>query len=494
MIAAEASARAQRPHTAAQLLVKARKGTHAVLAARLLSIGCTAASITILARLIPPADFGIWAMTIVPLGVMTIVRELGLVSAIVKAKTLAPEQQDAYFWTSVAMSLAAAALLAMAAPLLSSFYGAPLLRPVVWACCISLAVSGVGLVHAALLRRGLEYNKIVVIEGGGLLCGLVAGVGGAFLWRDVWALVAGHVASAVWMCATAWILCRWIPGGPRRGRAAIDLSFSVQVMLSNLLTFAGNNIGLVVGYRFPAADLGFFNRGQTLFNLANFAVLTPITEVGFALLCRLKAEDAYRDAYVALARRVAVLFIPYAALLPILSGDLVRALLGPAWDPAAPILAWFAPAVFAQAFSALFAQLMMSQGRGRELRNFTAIDLLVRAGGAMLGSPFGIAGMAAGFSLAAFFVSVPLMAWIGRRSGPVRLADQLVAIWPGVVVAAAAALGAAAAALAAQRLGMGSGWSSLFFVGGSGALAWGLLCLLLRPARDALLGKGVARA
>jgi polysaccharide transporter, PST family len=487
------AAQAQVPLGAAGLFAQARTGTHAVFATRLLSVVCTAASITIMARLIAPADFGVWAMAALPLGLMTIVRELGLVPAIVQARELDPEQQDAYFWTSVGASLAVAALLALAAPLLASFYDAPLLRPVVWVCCISLAVSGIGLVHAALLRRGLQYDKVALIEGGGMVCGLAVGLAGAFLWRDVWALVAAHLASAVWMCGSAWLLCRWRPGAPG-GKPAVNLPFSLQLTLSNLLAFAGNNVGLAVGYKFPAADLGFFNRGQQLFNLANFAFLTPITEVGFALLCRLKSGDAYRHAYVALARRVAVLFIPYALVLPLVAPDLVRALLGPAWDPAAPILAWFAPAVFAQAFAALFAQLLMSQGRGTELRNFGVIDLLVRAGGAMLGSPFGVAGMAAGFSLATLVVSVPLMLWIGGRSGPVKLRHQVAAAWPGVVLAVGAALAAAAAALAAQRLNLDAGWTRLFLVGGSGALAWGAFCALLPAARHALLGKGEGHA
>jgi PST family polysaccharide transporter len=482
------------PSSARRLAARARKGTHAVFAARLLSVVCTAASITILARLISPADFGVWAMAAVPLGLATILRELGMASAIVQARSLSPQERNAYFWMSVAVSLAAAALLALVAPLLSEFYGAPRLRGVVWACCVSLAVSGLGLVPAALLRRSLQYDKLVVIEGGGMLCGLAAGLAGAFLWRDVRALVAGHVASALWMSATALILGHWKPGTPWRHPGAINLSFSAQVTLWNLLTFAGNNVGLVVGYRFPAADLGYLNRGQQVFNLANFTFLTPITEVGFALLCRLKSQSAYADAYVALARRVAVLFVPYALVLPIVSADLVRALLGPAWDAAAPILAWFAPAVLAQAFAALFAQLMMSQARSAELRNFAALDLLFRAVGAVLGSQFGIVGMVAGFSLATFLFSIPLMAWMGGRKGPVKLRHQLYAMWPGVALGAAAVLGAAGAALAAQRLGLDAGWARLSFVGGSGALAWGALCLALRPARDAFLGKGLANA
>jgi PST family polysaccharide transporter len=478
----------------AHLAAQARRGTHAVLATRVLSVLTTAASITILARLIPPADFGVWAMAIVPLSLMTILREMGLVSSIVQAPSLTRQQQDAYFRTSVCVSLTAAALLALAAPFLARLYDAPLLRPVLWTCCIALAVAGFGLVHAALLRRSLQYDKLVIIEGGAMLCGLAAGVATGYFWRDVWAFVAWYVASAVWMSASALALSRWVPRLPGGEQAKVNMAFSLQIALSNLLAYLGSNIGLLVGYRFSAAELGFFNRGQQLFNLGHFALLTPLTEVGFAMLCRLRAERAYRDAYLALARRVAVLFIPYAAVLPIVSADLIRTLLGPAWDPAAPVLAWFAPAVLGQALATLFAQLMMSQGRGRELRNWAVLDLVLRAGGAALGSAFGIVGMAAGFSLATLCLTVPLMAWVAGRSGPVKLRDQLAAAWPGVALAAASVLAAGGATLVADRMGLEVGWPRLLFVGGSAALAWSLLCLVLRPAREALLGRGMAHA
>ena len=59
-----------------------------MFATRFLSLVCTAASITILARLIPPADFGVWAMAAVPLSLATIMRELGLVPSIVQAGSI----------------------------------------------------------------------------------------------------------------------------------------------------------------------------------------------------------------------------------------------------------------------------------------------------------------------------------------------------------------------------------------------------------------------
>lgn len=478
---------------APDLSAKARTGTHAIVAVRVLTVLATVASITVLARLIPPADFGVWAMAGFALGLMTILRELGLLSSIVQARNLTPEQQDGYFWTSVAVSLASASLLALAAPLLAILYGAPLLRPVIWICCLSLIVSGFGLVHAALLRRNLQYGKLALLEGGGMVCGLVAALGGAYLWRNVWAFVALHIASAVWGSVMAFILYRWIPGRPSRRAAQINLSFSSQVMLYNVLTYAGNNVGVVAGYRFAAADLGFFARAQQLQLWAQFAFLTPLTEVAFALLCRLKSDGTYTDAYIAVARRVWVLFIPGAAVLPIVSSDLILALLGPTWAPASPILAWFAPVVVGQAFASLFAQLMASQGRGEELRIWAVADLVLRGGGALIGGQFGLVGLAAGFSLATFLLTVPLMLWIAGRRGPVKLRHQLVAAWPGLLLAAMATLGAGLAVLAADAMGLSAGWGRLLLVGGSAALAWALLCLILRPALDAVLGKGMAR-
>jgi PST family polysaccharide transporter len=455
---------------------------------RVLSLVVTAVSVTVLSRLLAPAEFGVWAVAALALGLATVIREFGLVASIIQAPLLSRGQRDAYFWTSVGVSLATAALLALSAPLLSSLYGAPDLPAVIWACCISVVLSGFGLVHAALLRREMAFGKVAILEGGAMLCGLVTSLACAFLWRDVWALVAGHIASALWMCAAAWVLCRWAPRVGRRDQKRIDLAFGFQVTVYNLLTYAANNIAVLAGYRFGSAQLGFFNRAQQLYLLAHFALLTPLTETAFALLCRLKSRE-YRHAYVMLARRVSLVFIPCAAVLPILSNDLIIAVLGRAWEPAAPVLAWFAPAIFGQALAGVFAQLMTSQGRGQELRRWALADLVLRGTGAGVGAQFGLAGLAAGFSLSALF-AVPAMIWIAGRSGPVTWRDHLVAGWPGAVIAVAVTGVAAIAALGAQAMNLESGWIRLCFVGGGAAIAWGLLCLAVEPARRALLGTG----
>jgi PST family polysaccharide transporter len=475
-----------------RLTASARTGTHALFATRLLSVVLTFASITLLARLVPPRDFGIWAMAGLALGLVTIVRELGLVSSIVQAPTLTPRQQDAYFWTSVAISLACALALALAAPLLGRIYEAPLLVPVVWGCSLSVALSGMGLVHVALLRRQLLYGRLAVMEAGAMVFGLVVGVLAAWRWHSVWALLVGHLASTAWMCAAALLLCPWVPGRPRRG-ADINLGFSFELMSYNLLTYAGNNVGLAAGYRFGHAELGFFNRGQQLYNLAHFSLLTPITEMGLALLCRLKSDASYIRAYICIARRMAVLFIPYAFVLPFVSSDLILALLGPNWSPASPILAWFAPAVLAQALSTVLAQLLTSQERGEALRRWAVANLVFRAAGAIAGSHYGIVGMAAGFSIASLLATAPMF-WVAGQRGPVHFRHQAEALWHGVLLGLVSAAAAAAALASADALALPAGWWRLAYIGGAAALAWGAVCLAVRPARDALTGRSLTHA
>jgi PST family polysaccharide transporter len=285
-----------------------------------------------------------------------------------------------------------------------------------------------------------------------------------------------------------------LPGRPRLESGGMNFRFSIELTSYNVVTYFANNIGLLAGYRLGAMQLGFFSRAQQFFHLAHTSLLAPVTDVGFSLLCRLPSEQDYRQAYVAMARRAWLLVLPLALVLPIIAEDLILALLGRAWAPAAPILAWFALAIVARSFAALFAQLLTSQRRGPELYRWAMVDLALRAAGAFAGSPFGVVGIAAGFSLAGFFVTLPWMAWIAGRSGPVKLRDQWDAVWPALAVGVAAATAASIVLFGAMRIGLDAGWPRFLLIGAASAAAAAALVFVIRPAREALLGTAIAEA
>ena len=477
-----------------ELAARARKGTHALLATRVLAAISTAVSIAILPRLIPPADFGIWAMATLAFGALTIVRQLGLVACIARAPSLTPREQDAYIWASIWLSLGTALVLSAAAPLLARFYGTPLLEPITWILAAVLVAEGLGFVQTAILRRELRYEKVAWIEGSGTLVTLCTVVTCALLWGDVWALLAGQVAYGVWTTIAAWLAYGRLPGRPVRGGKTIDLRFSVHLTSYNVVTYLANNIALVAGFRLGALHVGFLNRALQFFHITYTSLLVPVTDVALSLLCRLGNGEEYRRGYVAMAQRAWMLVLPLALVLPLISEDLMLCLLGAAWLPAAPLLAWFAPAIITRGFASLFAQLLTSQGRGTELHRWALVDLGLRAAGAFAGAPFGPAGIAAGFSLVGFLVTLPCMLWIAGRQGPVGWREQLDAARPAALVGLAAAAAAGAMFFATTRLGMHAGWTRFLLIGSAAATAAAMATLMILPARRALLGTGIAEA
>jgi len=465
-----------------------------MLATRVLSVLSTAVSIAFLPRLIPPADFGIWAMATLAFGALTIVRYFGLVACIAQAPSLSTREQDAYFWTSVWLSLGTAIVLAAAAPLLAHFYGTPVLKPISWILAVVLVIEGLGFVQTAFLRRELRYDKVAFIEGSGTLVTLTTLVVCGWLWRDVWALLAGQVAYGVWTTLAASVVYGRLPGRPRREAGGMDFRFGVHLTAYNVVTYLANNIGLLAGFRLGATQVGFLNRALQFFHITHTSLLVPVTDVGLSLLCRLRNPEEYRRAYVAMAQRAWMLVLPLALVLPIVAQDLMLCLLGPAWLPAAPVLAWLSLAIVARAFGGLFTQLLTSQQRGHELHRWAIADLALRAGGAFAGSAFGVVGIAAGFALVSFFVTLPMMVAIAGRRGPVGLRDQLEAAGPALMVGATAAVLSGAALIAARHAGLEAGWARFVFVGGTAALAGASATLLIRSARRALLGTAIAEA
>lgn len=461
-----------------------------MLATRVLSVISTAVSIAILPRLIPPADFGIWAMATLAFGALTIVRQFGLVASIAQASSITPRQQDAYFWTSVWLSLGAAALLAALAPPLARLYGTPLLQPITWILSLVLVIEGLGFAQTALLRRELRYDKVAFIEGSGTLVTLTTLVTCALLWGNVWALLAGQVAYGVWTTLAATVAYGRLPGRPRR-ETGMDFRFGLHLASYNVVTYLANNIGLLAGFRLGATQVGFLNRALQFFHITYTSLLMPVTDVALSFLCRLRAEDDYRRGYVAMAQRAWLLVLPLALVLPFMAQDLILCLLGRAWLPAAPLLAWFSAAIIARGFASLFAQLLTSQGRGAELHRWAMVDLALRGAGAFAGAAFGVIGIAAGFSLVSFFVTLPAMLWIAGRSGPVKLREQLQAAWPAAAVGAVSAL---AAGVVLEVSGLDAGWARFILVGGAAAAAGAAATFLIRPARYALLGTGIAEA
>ena len=407
------------------------------------------ATIVILARLLSPNDFGVFAIVMSLLGILELFKDLGLSSAIVQRETITERQASTLFWYNAGLGVIVAAILAGSGPLLSGFYGQPVLAVLAPAAAATLVVTGLSVQHLALLRRQMRFKTLAVVQTGAEFFGMAAAITAAVHGLGVWSLV---VQRAVW-CAVlalgAWSMSRWIPG---RMGAWHDVR--------SLVTFGGNATGamvlgnvsnnvykLLIGWYWGAAPLCLFERTQKIVMMPVRNINIPLSTVSLPMLSRLQSEPGrYRKAYLALVERVAMLMGPAAGLLVVAAEPVTTFVFGQDWLDAAPILAWLGISVLYMPVTYTLSWLYMSQDRTKEMLRAGLINTGISMAAFMAALPFGPVAIAATVSLSGLLLRTPILIFLATRRGPVSAGDfAAAAVAPvGGAIGAAAAVSAVA--------------------------------------------------
>ena len=127
----------------------------------MLSSGIALAANLILARILAPSHFGLLGMTTVFTGLVRILSEMGVATALIRQpeNEIEDEVLQTAFWTSAGVSLGLFLISSLAlAPLVAGFYGVPELHGVVIVVSIPLLVRPAGVINPVLLTRSLRFK------------------------------------------------------------------------------------------------------------------------------------------------------------------------------------------------------------------------------------------------------------------------------------------------------------------------------------------------
>lgn len=370
-------------------------------------------SIVILARLLEPADYGLVAMATAAVGLANVLLDFGLSAAAVQAKILTPAQESNLFWLNTAAGLALATLVLIAARPIASIYSEPLVSNIVMALSVTFLMAGLTVQHRARLIRRLRFIALSVVDvlsaAIGLCLAILLGVQGL----GYWALVVQALAqSATTMLATL-SLERWKPGLPARGSNMRPLlKFSLSLTATQTLGYVSRRVdSLVIGSRFGANELGFYNRAFQLLTLPLSQIQAPATNVALPVLSRLQDEPQSYNRYLLHAQTVLLHVVVGAlALGAAQAPPLVRIVLGPDWARVVPIFqvlaigGAFQAAGYAAYWVFLSRQLTAANFRYALVARPIVISLV------LVGAFFGPLAVAAGYS-AGLAVIWPLSLW-----------------------------------------------------------------------------------
>jgi O-antigen/teichoic acid export membrane protein len=355
------------------------------------------ATTILVARILVPSDYGLLSMASVFLGVVLVLSECGVGTAVVTLRELEAEQLQQLNTFAVVLGFAGTLLAALAAYPLGWFFRSPNLPPVVMVVGLTFVISSLQTVPAGLLRREMKFRTLALIDlTRGVLVPLVT-LAGAMLGLRYWALALGSVVGAVLTTCLTLFHRREPFARPRVEALTGVLQYSRDLLVGRLgwIVYLNGDFA-VAGRRLGEAAVGAYTLAWTLSTSPIEKITALLSDVTPSLFSAVQHDRvALRRYFLNLSEVLCLVTFPASVGLALVSSDLVAAILGPKWAGTEAPLALLALYAGARSVSSLFGALFNAT---RETR-FAMWTSLALAGlllaGFIVGSRWGAAGIAA---------------------------------------------------------------------------------------------------
>ena len=399
----------------------------------------------ILARLLTPSDFGLVTMVTTFSLLLTSFGLNGFTEAIVQREDIDHFLASNLFWINLSAGLLLTIAFAGSGSLLAGFYGDRRIAHVAAGMSVTILTTSLSVLHLALLRRAMHFTVIslndIVARAASVIVTILLGWAG---W-GYWALVVGAIALPLSTTIGAWSFCRWAPSLPRRACGTASMvRFATNIYgRFSVNYFARNLDNLLVGWRFGAQSLGFYKKAYDLFALSASQLTSPLTSVAVAALSRLNGNPAQYRRYLLRAMAVvAFVGMGLGADLTLIGNDVIRLLLGPGWESAGRIFAYFGPGIGVMLLYNTHGWIHLSIGRADRWFRWGIVEFAVTALLFALGLRWGPEGIAVAWTASFWLLSVPALRYAGRPAG-LGIGPMIAAVWKYLVASMLAGLASA---------------------------------------------------
>lgn len=419
---------AEMNHTPTDFRKAAVHGTLITGTAQLLRVAIQTLTMVILARLLSPSDFGVWAMVMPVVAFVSMFQDLGLQQAVIQSEHISDAQINRLFWVGiVAAGCAALGLLALS-PVVAWFYDDPNVSLLVALWGVPTLLAGGSALQLALLNRAMKFSTLALLDVTAAISSGAAGVVAAVLLRSYWAIWWSTVCGGLVLCILAWCRTSWRPSSPlAKADTNRLLGFGYHLTGFNFLTFLARNLdNVIIAKAAGTVALGFYDRAYKLLMFPLQNINGPVGRVMIPLLSQLQGDPArFRAAYIRVAGTITVLAVPGVAAMLAAADPLVRVLLGDRWLPIVPIFSWLGVAGILQILNNTIGWIFISQGRTRELFHAGVYNSVTTLLSFIIGVQWGVVGLAAAYALSDWIVRAPVVWWLVGRVGPVRASDMV---------------------------------------------------------------------
>ncbi len=343
---------------------------------KFISFGTT----VILARILGPANYGLFALALVVIGAFGLFKSLGIEAALIQRKDKIDEAANTALFIIPFLGIILYLLLAAVSPLIGSMMHNDELPKVIRALGFVFVLWSISRVPLSLLEKQMKFRLVSIAELSGTACFSIVAIMLARNGWGVWSLVYAYIFNAFVFIVFVWICAKWRPRLYFNWDIARQLlNFGKFIFLSSFVGFLKRNLdNLLVGKILGVVSIGLY---AVAFNVANFIsdyLGNRVYRVSFPAFSKLQdnKEDLIK-AYLKVLRLTSMIALP-VALGILASGDKFLVLAyGDKWLEAIPALKILAFAGFFNALISNNEAVLLSRGKSRKtfILNFMQVSI-----------------------------------------------------------------------------------------------------------------------
>lgn len=294
----------------------------------------------VLARLLPPADFGVVAVATVIITFFNLFTDMGISTAIVQNKTLTDDDISNIFSFTLWSGIILAILFFSSSWMIGNYYENNTLITICQLLSINLFTSSITIVPNALFYKHKDF-KYIALRGLTIQssCGAL-GVTAALLGAGLYALVIPPILSGILMFL---ISIKRYPQKAKLTWGMISIkkifSYSAYQFLFNIINYFSRNLDkLVIGKKLGMNQLGYYQKSYSLMMLPLQNITAVITPVIHPIFSDFQNDlNKLATSYEKIIRLLAFIGLPLTIGLFFTAKELTLLFFGPQWMPSVPV-------------------------------------------------------------------------------------------------------------------------------------------------------------
>ncbi len=371
----------------------------------------------VLARLLEPQDFGVFGIGILFVGFATRFGNIGFTLALVQREEIEDAHVSSLFVVNFCLYSTIAVFLMWASPTIGRYFDSPLSGDVLFVLALLFFLNPFSSVARALLHRKMQFKASILAESLQSIVVVLSAVGFAWSGFGVWSLVFAECSGALLDLMVVMYYARWWPSFSYKHSAMEDLfSFGMGIFFKRLLTYGTDKADIfIIGKQLGVAPLGFYEKAFDLMNLTIRELgnrMEPILFRTFSILQNDKGRilAAYKKVLLTYSVFSYPIFIGLASVAPLL----IYCVYGEKWMPCViPLQILCCSGPFRLQLKVVTI-VMNAMGRVNVETGLRAIALILLMIGCVVGSEWGITGVAVAVTIVMGILSLAVTKYFSQ--------------------------------------------------------------------------------